>query len=343
MSVKAKDIMLVGSDNMPDDDTGTNIGGGVETTAGGISNARVKMEWKDLDNTEVVRVISEAAGDTTQSITVHGRTADGAKTSEAISLSGTTPVSGAISFERLLKAIKSATCSGVTAVVATTALNSGTAQAGAADTIDLAAGSSSTPNAYDFYVVYLDGGTGAGQIREIVYHEAGSNRRAHVRDWDTEPDATTTYQILAGMVFEKSAAPYEIGECRRLAYDSSANPSGGAAKVYYDKIFVQNNHATLAATNAQLAEATGGLVDKFTFDIESALNGTDTNGVGNDRQTEGDLSTYTFDSTTKDLGAAGDGNFTAGAAQGVWTKLDLAAGDAAQNSFYPVTVTGQST
>jgi hypothetical protein len=334
--------MLVGSDVMPDDDVTTEIGGGVETTAGGIANARVKVEWKDVENTEVVRVISETT-DTTQDITVYGRTAGGAKTSEAISLNGTTPVSGAISFERLLKAVKSATCVGVVAVVATTALNSGTAVAGAADSIDLAAGSSATPNLYDFYVVYLDGGTGAGQIREIVYHEAGSNRRAHVRDWDTEPDGTTTYQILAGMVFEKTSEPYEIGECRRLAYDSAANPSGGAAKTYFDKFFVQNNHATLDATAAQLAEATGGLVDKYTFDVESSLNGTDTNGSGNNRQTEGDLSSYTFDSNAKDLGDSGDGNLTAGDAQGVWAKLDLAAGDAAQNSFYPVSVTGQST
>lgn len=66
----------------------------------------------------------------------------------------------------------------------------GTASAGGASTITLAASASG----YEGCIVLTTGGTGVGQAREIV---SVSGNQVTVSDaWETNPDATTTYQIL---------------------------------------------------------------------------------------------------------------------------------------------------
>lgn len=75
----------------------------------------------------------------------------------------------------------------------TTALDSGTASAGAAST--LTDGSKSwTVNGYANQVVYITGGTGSGQVRNIT---SNTGTVLTVSDaWTTNPDNTSTYQIL---------------------------------------------------------------------------------------------------------------------------------------------------
>ena len=76
-------------------------------------------------------------------------------------------------------------------------LQNGTAQAGAATTITLAAGASATDNLYVGQVIKLYGGTGSGQARVITGY-VGSTKVATVdRAWQTNPDNTTTYAVLA--------------------------------------------------------------------------------------------------------------------------------------------------
>lgn len=75
--------------------------------------------------------------------------------------------------------------------------NSGTAQAGAATTITLAAGASSTDDYYNDKLITLDGGTGDGQTRIITDYD-GTTKVATVAAWGTTPDATTTYTIPSG-------------------------------------------------------------------------------------------------------------------------------------------------
>lgn len=81
----------------------------------------------------------------------------------------------------------------------TTPLDSGTASAGAAAT--LTDGSKSwAVNAYAGQVLKITGGTGAGQIRSIVSNTATvlTISTSSADDWDTNPDNTSTYQIIDG-------------------------------------------------------------------------------------------------------------------------------------------------
>jgi len=79
--------------------------------------------------------------------------------------------------------------------VGSTAIRSGTAQAGAAGTITLDASASATNNLYNGQICLLTGGTGAGQCRAIVDY-IGSTKVASVTpNWTTNPGATSTFEL----------------------------------------------------------------------------------------------------------------------------------------------------
>lgn len=103
MAVVDTDIIVYGSANMQETDTGTQ-GGAIDTS--------VRIIFTDLTENTTVTVVSDNAGDTTQTVTVTGRIADGTITSDAISLNGTTPAAGATTFERVLKIVVSAAHTG---------------------------------------------------------------------------------------------------------------------------------------------------------------------------------------------------------------------------------------
>lgn len=335
MSILKNHIIFYGSASMPDDDTPTGIGGAIDTST--------RVVFDDMSATGNIRVVSSAAGDTTQSVTVYGRDAAGNIINETKTLNGTTPVAmtSETSWERLLKATKSATTTGDVAVEAVTATRDNTAQGGADETasemayITLDAGASGSDDAYNGQVLRLDAGTGVGQIRWIVDY-VGSSKRAYVnRDWDTTPDGTTGFLVSDGMVFEKT--PNEVDEIRRPFYNALAEESGGSNRTYYEKIFAENTHATLALTSAQIKEAADPSTN-VDFALESSLDGSDTNGAGN-RQTH--TGGYTFNSTDKNV--ANSQSHTAGAGQGIWLQLTLNAGEPANNTSVTMQETGSST
>ena len=72
----------------------------------------------------------------------------------------------------------------------------GTAQAGAANTITLAAGSSAVDGLYDPALISIIGGTGANQSRMIVQYTGSTKVAAVDRDWRTNPDNTSIYIII---------------------------------------------------------------------------------------------------------------------------------------------------
>lgn len=73
----------------------------------------------------------------------------------------------------------------------------GTAQAGAATTITLAASASATSSLYNGEIIKLYGGTGAGQTRTITAYNGATKVATVDRAWITNPDNTSTYSILA--------------------------------------------------------------------------------------------------------------------------------------------------
>lgn len=78
------------------------------------------------------------------------------------------------------------------------AIHSGTAQAGAASSITLAAGASAVTDYYKLATVTITGGTGSGQTRAISAYN-GTTKVATVSSaWTTPPDATSNYTISAG-------------------------------------------------------------------------------------------------------------------------------------------------
>jgi hypothetical protein len=148
--------------------------------------------------------------------------------------------------------------------------------------------------------------------------------------------AVTLRKSSAGgdlMVFEPG-----VLEIRRPFYNASADAAGGSQRKYYEKIFFKNTHATLSLTSAQISEQSDAS-GKIAFALESTLNGTDTNGAGNNRQAA--PGGYTFNSTAKNV--ANSQNHTAGAGQGVWLELTLEAGDAATKTTYTLRESGTST
>lgn len=108
MPIAATDIVVYGSASMPDDDTPTEIGGAIDTTT--------RITFTDIGPTDNIEAVSSNAGDTTQTLTVYGRNAAGELVNEAIALNGTTLVTIAQVFERVLKATLSASCAGTVTV-----------------------------------------------------------------------------------------------------------------------------------------------------------------------------------------------------------------------------------
>ncbi|MBF83027.1 MAG: hypothetical protein CL489_00980 [Acidobacteria bacterium] len=75
----------------------------------------------------------------------------------------------------------------------------GTATAGSATTITLAAGASAVDDAYNTFKIRIRYGTGIGQERTITDY-VGSTKVATVAAWTVTPDATTQYSIIQSYV-----------------------------------------------------------------------------------------------------------------------------------------------
>lgn len=324
MAVVDQDLIMYGSNSMPDDDTATGIGGAILTSR--------KMDFSMFLANQTVQYISSAAGDTTQTITVSYLDNSLTLRTETKTLNGTTVVAGSATMNTLLKAIKSATTTGDVAVESTTARKTGTAQAGAATSITLDAGASAVDDFYKDMVVRITSGTGSGQIREIFSY-VGSTKVANVsRAWGTNPDATSVFRVSDGFLFDKS--PVEITEVRRIFYNTQANAAGGGAKTYYDKIFLKNTNGASNASAASIVLSSNPSGD-VTFGLPATLNDSGSNGGGNNRQIA--PSGITFDTTTK---AVPTNVLTSGDAIGIWVKLTLPAGSSPAETLFTLGLQG---
>ena len=78
-------------------------------TTGGAINTAIRVMMTDVASNGTVNVVSSSASDTAAVITTTGRDATGTIQSEAKTSNGTTPVSGAQTFERILKSVASGT------------------------------------------------------------------------------------------------------------------------------------------------------------------------------------------------------------------------------------------
>ena len=99
-SIVASDIIIYGSANIAEVDAATH---------GGVIDLAVRYVFDDstLANTlnDTVDIISSAAGDTSQTVTITGRNTGGTIISEGIALNGTSLANGLTDFERILKIV----------------------------------------------------------------------------------------------------------------------------------------------------------------------------------------------------------------------------------------------
>lgn len=107
MSIVASDLVLYASAAVPADDT---------TDAGGAIDTLRRLDFTQIAATDKIEVKSSSAGDTTQTVTLRGRKADGTIVSEVLTLTGVTAVATTNNYERLLTAELSATCAGTVTV-----------------------------------------------------------------------------------------------------------------------------------------------------------------------------------------------------------------------------------
>jgi hypothetical protein len=133
MSITAAELIVYGSANLPQDDV---------STSGGAIDATRRPALTQMASLTKIEVLSDVAGDTVRTITIQGRDSTGAFISETLTLNGTTVVTSANTYERILTANTSATHATATVTVR---------QAVAGATI-----STVPPNETGFYVNFIN-------------------------------------------------------------------------------------------------------------------------------------------------------------------------------------------
>lgn len=373
MSVTPNQIFLYGSANMPEAD-GATVGGAVDFTK--------RVAFYDLPSTMAVDVVSSSASDTATKVQISGRDSTGTvQTPAAITLTGTTVIASAFSgqtFQRLLAgvitggAIAGLTNPGGTAAVGdvavmghTRVVSAHTAQVGSANTsgttppiFKLQSGDGATIGALTYaglgLIIRITGGTGSGQLRMISAQYSSGAYGADVvavnRDWGTIPDATSTYDIAYGFLFD--ILPNPVTAITRMFSTAQADIPGGSTKTYYEKIFAVNTNGTTSLLGAALqilsespSLPAGALLD---LALDKALNDTATATNRQTLPTNGDSTSLTFVTQPSPINViASPGNLPAGnsaaVAQGMWLRLTLPAGTTVYEGAADIRTTGSTT
>ena len=289
MSVVPNNIVAFSCADMPETDSAT-IGGAIQfagrvgfcdinaITPGGSANLPMAMD-----------VVSSSGSDTATKIQIQVRDSTGViKTPAAVTLTGTTLIASAFggqTAQRLLAgvitggAIGALTDPGGTPAVGDVAamghtrfIAGATAQAGAANTsgttpplFKLALGGGAQLTTYAVYaglgmIILITGGTGANQIRMISARYAagayGADLVAVNRDWTIIPDATSTYDLAFGFLFDVLpsgiASQTPVTAITRIFSTAQADVPGGSTRYFYEKAFVVNVNTATALTNATI-------------------------------------------------------------------------------------------
>jgi hypothetical protein len=265
---------------------------------------------------------------------------------------GTTPVTGSQTFERLMKGVASGTTAvGDIASISNTAVVSGTAQAGAAAsstasaTITLASGQGASCTIG--MIIRITNNLPAGvnfQLRRIV--AISTDTISVNRDWGTVPTSSTTYGVYHGMLFD--ILPNQVTQNRRPFYNVASDVTGGSNRTYYEKIFVVDTNTTTALTVASVIKQADPSSGTLQFALTNSLN--DTATIAN-RQTvpATGITAFSSGSAPQTIAVPSPQNLPSGTApnaagaQGIWLSLLLTAGLAAAKTSFTLRVTGTTT
>lgn len=124
---------------------------------------------------------------------------------------------------------------------------------------------------------------------------------------------------------------------RRPFYAVGADVAGGAARVFYEKIFLKNNNGTNSLLGAQITEDADPET-QLEFALEDAVN--DNESTANRLAAPVGITGDAFSSAAKNVPGT---DLAAGAAIGVWLKLSLPAGDPATKTSYTLEASGTTT
>lgn len=346
MSVTLADLKFYGSANMPDVD-GATTGGAVDFTT--------KIDFTDPTAAGLFDYVSSSASDTAATIALTGRDSTGVIVTETKTLTGTTAVAGSQTFERLLKGTAGGTTAvgDIAAISHTAVISAHTAQAGSANA------TGTTPPLFKLQsgdkasvavgqIIRTTGGTGPNQLREIISVDSalGTDIVAVNRNWGTLPDATTTYNVHQGMLFD--LAPSQITKVRRPFYNAASDIPGGAARTYYEKIFAVNANTATALTVAQIIKQADPSSGTLQIALTNVLN--DTGTVASRQTAPGSgITAFTSGAAPQTINVPSPQNLPSGAtpntagAQGVWMSLALTAGLAPAKTSETTRITGQTT
>jgi len=132
----------------------------------------------------------------------------------------------------------SATSGNITLTASAVTTDTGTAQAGGADTITLKAASSyTTDDAPNGMFIRITGGTGAGQVRHVEDYVASTKVLTVFPAWTTQPDATSQYSVKAfgtAMVDEFVVALNGFGRARITQFVSDTEVKAYVEIPFFD-------------------------------------------------------------------------------------------------------------
>jgi hypothetical protein len=132
----------------------------------------------------------------------------------------------------------SATSGNITLTASGVTTDSGTAQAGGADTITLKSASSyTTDDAPNGMFIRITAGTGAGQVRHVEDYVAATKVLTVFPAWTTQPDATSQYSVKAfgtAMVDEFVVALNGFGRARVTQYVSDTQVKAYVEIPFFD-------------------------------------------------------------------------------------------------------------
>lgn len=213
-------------------------------------------------------------------------------------------------------------------------VETGTAQAGAAGNITLAAGASATNDFYVGDLIDIISGTGAGQGRRVKSYN-GTTKVATVNEaWAVQPDATSAYQIYAGGLVTARVFEIDDSVITSSVYDgSTAFANTSADGTHLTEAGGTGDHLTAVPWNASWdaevqSEVDDALVARnLHYLVQTALPTNWTTDITANSALDylADDGTAVFDRTTDSLQAISDsgggGPTAAQIADAVWDEV----------------------
>lgn len=147
-----------------------------------------------------------------------------------------------------------------------------TAQAGAAGTITLAAGASSSDDIYNGEQVTIIDGTGAGQARLITDYNGTTKVATVDRNWTVNPDSTSVYSIQGADADIRSIEGDDAAADNLLAMFDGTGYAGGTTKLDVNTVNVGGTAQT-AGDLAALITTVDTVVDGIQTDLDNGTDG----------------------------------------------------------------------